>query len=250
MKKNYLALITPVFILLSHYLAVFLHEYTHAFMAWVLGYKANPFTLNYGGYNWSNLLLLAHIDENVNYSLLISLKHYSAMALIAFAGPGIANGSMFILSYVLLRNHRITHYPYLFYFLFWFNLMNLGNLYDYIPIRTFAMTGDIYHLVIGLHISPWWIYIIGSYVVAFLIWQFFTKTLTLTYTNLYISSTAGKASLMITAVCILFGFFGGFPYIYFLGAQAVGEPTYLLSATSFFAIPGIIALLWPCKSNR
>ena len=43
-----LILLTPVFILLAHYLVVFIHEYAHAFTAWMLGYKSNPFDLNYG----------------------------------------------------------------------------------------------------------------------------------------------------------------------------------------------------------
>jgi hypothetical protein len=40
---------TVPFILLAHYVAVFSHELTHSFVAWVMGYKSNPFNIQYGG---------------------------------------------------------------------------------------------------------------------------------------------------------------------------------------------------------
>lgn len=247
-NKLNLILITPIFILLSHYLAVFPHEYAHSFMAWLLGYKENPLALSYGGTSWNNLLLLANIDENVNYHLIQSLGHGYLVALIAFAGPGIANGSLFALSFFLLRNSSIKQSPYLFYFLFWFNLMNLGNFYDYVPIRTFASHSDIANIVTGLKISPWWIYTILGYLVVFLIWQFFTKTLIATFVNVGITTTTGQASLMITCVLILFIFFGGV-----IGAltssnpMSYGEIKYFLSLTSLFLIPGFIVAAWPTR---
>lgn len=242
MNKAGLILITPIFILLSHYLAVFPHEYAHSFMAWILGYKNNPFNLIYGGTSWANLLLLIHIDENVNYQMIYSLGHGFHMALIAFAGPGIANGLLFIASYFLLKNENIKDRHYLYYFLFWFNLMNLGNFYDYVPIRTFSeKMGDTAHFAIGLNISPWWIYAIIGYLVAFLIWQFFTKTMISAFLNLKIKSIATQATIMILCVLILFGFFG------LPGFFGYGTIPFFLSATSFLAIPGIIVALWPTR---
>jgi len=239
-----LILLTPIFILLSHYLAVFPHEYAHSFTAWLLGHKTNPLAILYGGTSWSNLLLLSHIDENVNYDLIFSQGQNFHAALIAFAGPGIANGLLFILSFLLLKSKSIKEKPYTYYFLFWFNLMNLGNFYDYVPIRTFATHGDIAHLVKGLNISPWYVYIIFGYLVAFLIWQFFTKTMPAMFSTLDINTTAFKASLMIVSVCILFGFFGKSGL-----SNNYGE---LLSITSLLAIPGIIITLWPTRkwANR
>lgn len=242
-----LILATPIFLLLTHYLAVFPHEYAHSFMAWLLGYKANPFALDYGGTSLLNVLLLAHINENVNYSAIYSSGHASYVSFIAFAGPGIANSLLFIVSYFLLKMKKIIQKPFLYYFLFLFNLMCLGSFYDYVPIRTFAKSGDIYNFITGLNISPWLVYIIFGYLVAFLIWQFFSKTLISTYLNLDLKTILPRSSLMIICVLILFGFFGGYPYIYFIGRNDVGDITYFLSATSFIAIPGIIIALWPTR---
>lgn len=251
MKNIHLKLIffTPIFILLAHYLAMLPHEYSHSITAWLLGYKSNPLALTYGGTSWLNLLLLTHMDENVDYHMIFSTGHGLHAAIIAFSGPGFANVPLFILSFLLLRIRYVKNNPLLWYFLFLFNLMNLGNFYDYIPIRTFSAHDDVdvANFVRGLNISPWWVYIFAGYIVAFLIWQFFTKTLVSAYINLRLTTTY-SASLMIICVCILFGYFGGFPYIYIGRITNVDSVTYLLSATSFIAIPGLITVLWPTRS--
>lgn len=241
-----LTLITPVFILLAHYLAMLPHEYSHSITAWVSGYKNNPLALNYGGTSWLNLLWLTDMDENVNYDMIFSTGHGLHAAVIAFAGPGFANVPLFILSFWLLKKRYVKNSPLWWYFLFLFNLMNLGNFYDYIPIRTFSTQDDIANFVKGLNISPWWVYIIGGYMVAFLIWQFFTKTLVSAFVNLQLTTTY-RACLMIICTFILFGYFGGFPYVYMGRIVSVNSVTYLLSATSFIAMPGLIIALWPTR---
>lgn len=241
-------LLTPVFLLLSHYLAIFPHEYAHSFMAWILGFKNNPLALTYGGTSLNNLFLVSNVDENVDYLSIYNQGHHFAVALIAFAGPGIANGLLFIISYMLLQNQHIQQKANLFYFLFWFNLMNLGNFYDYVPIRTLTSHGDIFNLTTGLNISPWWIFIIVGYLVFYLIWQFFTKTLISVYKILSIKTTAGQASIMIISVLILFGFFGGIIHTMLLSpTKGYGDISNFLSIASFLAISGIIIAAWPTR---
>jgi hypothetical protein len=239
--KAALVLLTPIFILLSHYLAVFAHEYAHSIVAWLLGYKQNPWNINYGGTKWFNILLLLNINENVDYDTIFSLGHGGHVALIAFAGPGIGNGVLYIVSLLLLMDKSIQQRPYLFYFLYWFNFTNLGNFFDYVPIRTFSPQGDIAHMAMGLNVSPWYIYVVIGYLVAYLIWVFFTKTLISAFNNLDIRSTFGKASLMMISVMIFFGYFG------MAGFLDNGEISHFLSATSFFMIPGLIISCWPTR---
>jgi hypothetical protein len=227
--------------LLAHYLAVFPHEYAHSFMAWFLGYKQNPLAINYGGTSWLNLFLLFHIDEHVNYDLIIAQGHLYHMALIAFAGPGIGNGLLYLISLFLLTRKKVQRNPLLFYFIFWFNFMNLANFYDYVPVRTFATHGDIAHITKGLDISPWSIYIIVGYLVAFVIWYFFTRTLIQAFIYLKLQTTSLRASLMIVCVLPLFGYFGMAGFIDY------GEISHFLSATSFILIPGAIIACWPTR---
>lgn len=236
-----LSLLTPFFILLAHYLAVFPHEYAHSFMAWLLGYKTNPLALDYGGTSWINLLLLFHIDENVNYDLIASQGHFHHMAWIGFAGPGLANGLLYFLSLFLLTCKKIKDHALLFYFIFWFNFMNVGNFFDYVPVRTFSDHGDIAHITKGFGISPWWVYIIAGNLVALSIWYFFTRTLIKTFIQLRLTTTFSRASLMITCVTILLGYFG------IAGFVGYGDLSHLLSGTSLALIPGFIIACWPTR---
>lgn len=233
---------TPLVILVAHYLAVFPHEYAHSFTAWLLGYKENPLALTYGGTSWLNLLLLFHIDENVNYSFIYTQGNPAHMALIAFAGAGIANVLLYLFSLYLLGLAFIQKRALLYYFVFWFNFMNLANFYDYIPVRTFATHGDMAHITIGLGISPWYLYIFGGYLVAFVIWHFFTNTLICAFKQLNIKTTCGQASLLCISVIILFGYFGMAGFINY------GEVSHFISTTSFIAIPGIIIACWPTRA--
>lgn len=233
--------LTPIFILLTHHLTFFIHEYAHALAAWFLGYKNSPFDLNYGGTSLTNLLLLSDIDQNVNNNLIYSLGHPGHVALIAFAGPGIIL-FLFFLSFWLIQTNKIKKHPYLLYFLFFFNLWCLGGTYAYVPIRTFTPNGvmvDVLDIEQSLHLSPWWIYGFFGYLMAFMIWQFFSKTLISIYLNVDISSTVGRASLMMVCVLILFGYCG------LAGFINHGEISHFISATSVLAIPGIIFVLWP-----
>lgn len=241
-KSFRLILLTPIFILLSHYLTVFIHEYAHAFTAWMLGYKSSPFDLNYGGTSLSNLLLLSNIDQKVNNYLIYASGHPGYVALIAFAGPGIII-FLFFLSSWLIQNKKIKNYPYLLYFLLFFNLWCLGGTYAYVPVRTFTPQGvmiDVLDIIQALNISPWLIYFIVGYLVIFMMRQFFLKNLISIYVN--ISSAIGRASIMMICVLILFGYCG------LAGFINHGEISHFISATSVLAIPGVVILLWPTRT--
>ncbi|MGA2412385.1 MAG: site-2 protease family protein, partial [Candidatus Binataceae bacterium] len=150
-----LLLLTVPFIIISHYVAVYPHEFTHSFLAWGLGYKSNPFNIQYGGTGLSNLLLITGVDENVNYEAVSQSNPHHA-ALIAFAGPAM-NVLLFLVSYWLLQKKQIHDRSYLYYFLIWFNVMNIANVFDYVPIRTFTPLNwntDMSNVERGLNISP------------------------------------------------------------------------------------------------
>lgn len=239
-----LIVLTLIFILLSHYVIVFTHEYAHAVTAWILGYKNSPLDINYGGTSLANLLLLANIDQKVDNSLIYAAGHPGHVALIAFAGPGIIIFLFFLTSW-LIRNKKILKHPYLLYFLFFANLWCLGGTYAYVPVRTFTPHGvmiDILDVEQALNLSPWLIYFFVGYLVIYMMWQFFSKTMISIYVNLDISSTLGRTSLMILCVLILFGYCG------LAGFVNQGDISHFISGTSVLAIPGIIFLLWPtCK---
>jgi hypothetical protein len=232
--------VTLPFIILSHYVAVFPHEFTHSFFAWVLGYKPDPLNITYGGTGLSNLLLLSGIDENVDYEAISQNNPYHS-ALIALAGPSI-NVVLFFVSYWLLQKKQVHDRPYLYYFIFWFNLMNIANVFDYIPIRTFTPLNwntDMSNVERGFNISPWVVYVGGGYFVLFIIWQFFSKTLIEAYVYLHLKLLWLRSFLMTAAVLVLFAYFS------LAGLRGFGETSAFLSLTSRWICPAIIFFCWP-----
>jgi len=236
-----LLLLTPVFIVLANYLTFFPHEYAHSFTAWMLGDKSNPWYLHMGDMSWFNLISFAQITENVDYGAIVAAGHKEHLGWIALAGPIFINGTFYLLSLYALNKKSIATRPYFFSFLFWFNLMNLGNLFVYAPIRTFGTRLDAANFVVGFDISPWCIYVVMGYLVAFAIWYFFTRTLIQACINLQLNLLATRAFLMIISVVVLFGYFGAAGYF------NLGEISYFLSLTSILAIPGVIAACWPTR---
>ncbi|HSW92801.1 MAG TPA: hypothetical protein VLJ15_00435 [Gammaproteobacteria bacterium] len=231
------------FIFLSHHIAFFIHEYAHAFVAWALHYKNSPFDINYGGTSFENLLLLSNVDQKVNNAVIYAAGHPGHVALIALAGPGIIL-VLFFLSLRLMQAKKMAQHPVWLYFLFFFNLWCLGGTYAYVPIRTFTQEGvmvDILDIQQALHISPWWIYFFVGYLVIFMMWQFFSKSLILVYAHVCPANTTARAVLMMICVVLLFGYCG------LPGFANHGDISHFLSVTSFFAIPGMMIVLWPTR---
>lgn len=234
-----LIIATPIFMILANYLAVLSQEYAHSIAAYLLGYKEHPFTIYFGGKSLMNLLLLFNINANVDYDLITSAGRLRDLAVIGFAGIGLANGGMYLLTLRLLKRKFIQRLHLVFYFLFWLNFMSFAQIFSYIPIRTFSESGDVANIIQGLNISPWWICIFFGYAVTYMTWHFFTRTLIRTEDVLHIKSNLFKAVLMMLCAIPLFGYFG------IAGFIDNGEIAHFLSAASLFLLPGVIAACWP-----
>jgi hypothetical protein len=238
-----LLILAIIFFFLSHYFTVFIHEYAHAVTAWILGYKDSPLDLNYGGTSLGNLLLLMNIDQNVNNEMIYSLGHPWHVAVIAFAGPA-STLLLYFLTFWLIGTKKIKPHAHTLLFLFFCNLWCLAGTYAYVPVRTFTPQGvmvDILDIQQSLHISPWTIYFFIGYLVIYMFWQFFTKTMLVIYAYAGISSVTARASLMIISVLVLFGYCG------LAGFINHGEISHFISATSFYSIPLWIFFLWPSR---
>lgn len=98
-------------LLLTHALAVLPHEFAHSIVAWLFGLKSNPLHIDWGGRSLLNILLLIHIDENVDYTAALHAGKDWQVALVAFAGPGLANGGLYLLSRRLIRSPRLARSP-------------------------------------------------------------------------------------------------------------------------------------------
>jgi hypothetical protein len=238
-RVGWLLAATPIMVILAHYAAVLPHEFAHSIMAWLLGIKDQPGNIDWGGTSVPNLLFLIHIDENVDYTAALAAGKNWQVALTAFAGPGIANLSLFLLSRYLITKPRFRTRPVAANFLFWFLFMNLGNMYDYVPMRVFSNDGDVHNFIQGTGMNPWVIYVVGSYLVLWGIVDFYRNMLPLGLQLSGFFTPTARGVTLVVATVFLFGYFAN-------PSLLVGPDPRLqaLAATSIMAIPPIVILLW------
>jgi len=154
-----LALLLPLW-WLAHAFGYLVHEYAHSFTAWAVGYKANPVALNYGHLTVSNVLLLFDIDENVNYGPVFADGKGYLASVIAVSGVLLGNGVFYFVARWLFFLARERRRQALGLLAFLLCLMNVGNFFGYVPVRTFTTRADMATVERGLDISPWWIAIV------------------------------------------------------------------------------------------
>jgi hypothetical protein len=233
-----LILLTPFFFYITHALAFFIHEYSHSFSAWIFGFKDNPLILNFGDTSWGNILFFIKMDENVDFSL-FSTAHPWIASFVAFAGMGVGNVILFLVSIRALFTKK-HHSQIYYYFFIWLAIMNLGNFNDYIPGRTFATHGDIGEITTFLNISPWWIMIILGYPICYSFWLFYSKILPHTYKKLVFNSIQQIILLAMTTFT-LFALFGA------AGYSDYGPESHLIALLSIYAVPIVIVACWPLR---
>jgi hypothetical protein len=233
-----LIVLTPFFFYITHALAFFIHEYSHSFSAWIFGFKDNPLILNFGDTSWGNILFFIKMDENVNFNL-FSATHPWIASFIAFAGMGIGNVILFLISITALFSKKY-HSQFYYYFFIWLAVMNLGNFNDYIPGRTFATHGDIGEITSFLNISPWWIMILFGYPICYCFWLFYSKILPHTYKKLAFNLIQ-QIILLVMITLTLFALFG------IAGYSNYGPESHLIALLSIYAVPIVIVACWPSR---
>lgn len=193
------------FFILSMWVSILPHEYAHSFVAWMYGYKSNPFDIHYGEFTWQNIIFVHGINENVNYSLMNLRGDHFAMGLAAFAGPGIATVFMYALSLFLLRSQTVKRYPYLFYFFCWVSVINLAELISYFVARVFVEQDDSGIFEYAWGISPWIVFFIGIIILYFGVKYLYNTLLREIYLRLELKSVLANALILFLFTFILFG---------------------------------------------
>jgi hypothetical protein len=75
----------------AHAFVFFAHEYAHSFVAWLLGWKANPLALNYAHPTLTVFLIQLGIDQNVNEVPIFASGHGLQAAIISLSGAFLGN---------------------------------------------------------------------------------------------------------------------------------------------------------------
>ncbi|MBT2794767.1 hypothetical protein [Paraburkholderia strydomiana] len=169
-------MLTPVFYIMSLWISVFPHEYAHSITAWLFGYKLNPFEIDYGSFDWKNVLFVDGIDEHVNYFLIYLFGARFAIGTIALAGP-FATLLLYLVSLRLVRSTETRSRPYFFYLLLWVNATNLSELISYVVLRSITKHGDLGHIEFAWGVSQWLVFTVGCVLLSVATWKFFSRTI-------------------------------------------------------------------------
>ncbi|MDQ7826412.1 MAG: hypothetical protein RDV48_26655 [Candidatus Eremiobacteraeota bacterium] len=163
--------ITVITFILLQFIVVVMHEFAHSTAAWALGFMRSPCDII-----WGNPLMLTGWDEGVDYSGLFSSGHFLAAAFIGGI-PLAVHTVIVILGLILLQMKGIWNRKWLFHLLYWFVIANYMELIAYVTMRAFARHGDVGIFNRGLGLSPWIVFITGSFAVAGGLYVLFVKIL-------------------------------------------------------------------------
>ena len=195
---------TLFLIFFTYDLSTFLHEWTHGLIAWIAGYKESAFAIHYP----TDWIFLSDVDEAVDYQRILSDGKPAWVAWIAIT-PTFVGAALFLLGLFLINSLYVQKERWLYSFCYWFTLMNLGQVLDYIPIRTFSSKGDIANFALGSGFSRWSVLLPGA---AFLIWgiyRLFVQENARAYRFLKLEGKNERRASLFIALLILFGYFGG-----------------------------------------
>jgi hypothetical protein len=226
---------TPVIMWLTHYVAVLPHEFSHSIVARLTGIKSTPGDITWGGTGLWNVFLLAHVDENVDYSAALAAGHHWQVAAAAAAGPMIGNALPYVLVRSRLLGARLR--PTALYIWFWYLFFSLVNVYDYLPLRTFSTDGDVTHFVEGSGWSRWAIYVVVTPLVVWGIVDLYRRVMPAVLDRVGFPR-AGRVFVLVAGTATFFGYFA-------IPALEEPEPvTLFLGRSSLLAIPVVICAAW------
>jgi membrane-associated protease RseP (regulator of RpoE activity) len=208
----------------AFHVVVLQHEWTHGTIAWLTGYKSSPFHIHYG-HDW---FMFRDIDEAVDYPRILQDGKPSVMAAIAIA-PELLQAILFPILLKCLP--ALEKRRWLYAFVLMITLVQLAGFYDYIPIRTFSKSDDMYNFLYATGLSPWFLFIPGMTFVIWGIRQYFFILLPHACSVLQIQSKLGKFSLLLMTVLLMFGYCGG------IGFVKPDQIAHIFSAISWALIP-------------
>lgn len=230
---------TAVIILIAHAIAYFTHEFSHSFLAWALGFMANPLLIDYGTLSPGNLVMLLEVGDNVQYQPIIQGGHGLAAAAIALAGPFVGNGVLYALLYALVKR-RPAQSRFALSLAFWTLAMCAGNIWSYVPIRAITTHADIAIAADGLGMSVLVLFPILLVPSMIIVGHFFVKACP-QFIPAIAAGAASRHAMMVTLTTVWFFFlYGG---IGLFGSYGAVSQAFSL-ASAFLLMPLVVPWLW------
>ena len=196
---------TIILLIVAHVLMVTIHEFTHSIIAWAYGFKASPFHLHFADFT------LFVRDDQTDYQAMIA-QNRNVLAAITAITPNILNACFYVLCAIFCSSRKVQNQKYIYYFLFWFMIVNIGQVYSYILWRTFETHGDISIFLEDLNISPYWVFIPGILFIFYSVYNILKHQVIRAYRVMKFSHIWSQAIFLFLVLIILFGYFGGLIY--------------------------------------
>lgn len=185
--------------IIAYYVSLLLHEWGHGTVAWLAGVKQSPFDVQYGGW------LLLDADENVDYGQLINTGRGVAAALIGIGGFSVS--LLFtIISFILLSFKSIQRNANIFTIVYWFLIINMLPMVQYLTVSTFSTQGDTGRFIQGLNIAGWWVFVPGVIFLIYAIWRILNVEIIKAYVVMPVRSLLGQNLLLLATLSIIFLF--------------------------------------------
>ncbi|MBJ8346956.1 hypothetical protein [Antrihabitans sp. YC2-6] len=201
------AALTTAALLIAHAIVLFLHEWAHSAMAWILGFKSNPLAITYGRLNLPNVLLQGEMDENVDYESIFRAGHRVDVSVIALAGIT-SMLLVYVVCALVLRSRASRMRSAGTMFLFWVAVMSAGDLWAYAPVRTITTRYDMANAAQGLGISTWTLLPFVTVPSIWVGWDLFSRLLPSVLAQSSGSDLLRRAFVVVVACFVYFGYFG------------------------------------------
>ncbi|WP_182998292.1 hypothetical protein [Gluconacetobacter sacchari] len=185
--------------------------------------------LHYGTAAIDNVLLQQQIDENVDYGPIFASGGGWQAALIAAAGPLLANGGTALLCHrLIVRAVR----PAALWWLVWVDAFSTFNVWSYAPLRVLTTHGDMALLARGPGVSVWVLFPFVTSFAAWLVWRFAFRALPLAQKRLDPDDGRSSFSMVVLAISV--------PFFSMSGLSGYGPFCAVLATVSFFMMMPVL----------
>lgn len=122
---------------------------------------------------------------------------------------------------------------WIYNFFFWFAVMNLGEIFSYVPIRSFLHEYDLGRFLNLFHVDRWIFFIPALIIIAILITAFLKYELKRAYFHLHLTTVVAQRNFLFVVLFVLFIWFGA---VGFFTQQLPSRILSGLSVVTFFVL--------------
>ncbi|MBN1431147.1 MAG: hypothetical protein JW931_00060 [Methanomicrobiaceae archaeon] len=217
-------------------IVILIHEFTHSITAYLLGVMPGPFSIV-----WGNFFTMTCWDEGVQYSRLWATG-YGVDGAITGIMPLVVHAIIISCGLYLLISGVLLKHKWGYHLVFWFIVVNLMELFAYMPMRAFASHGDTGNFNHGFGLDPWLLFFPGTILVLIFIYFLLVRAMP----GMYVLIAEGSRIIKYMILC-----FTAFTvFIWGSGLRVVlyiyPDPQWMMGLIGFAAF-GLA--LWFCRPD-